>query len=201
MFRAFLAGQGAAAAVACVMILTVTKLVKVSVPFFYQYVLDTLGTGAMTAPAWLSAWIAGMVAGQVGPTAGVLVALYVVTKCVAQALQSGNDVMFSYAMQPCVRKAGRDTVLQLFDMPLSFHAQSNTGALTRSMERGIRAVTAVLSRIVLHLLPQAFELIIVAVIIGMRGGIDMAVVAVATVAAYAGFTIATVNTRTKVLQS
>ena len=58
-----------------------------------------------------------------------------------------------------------------------------------------------LSRIVLHLLPQAFELIIVAVIIGMRGGIDMAVVAVATVAAYAGFTIATVNTRTKVLQS
>ena len=119
----------------------------------------------------------------------------------AQALQSGNDVMFSYAMQPCVRKAGRDTVLQLFDMPLSFHAQSNTGALTRSMERGIRAVTAVLSRIVLHLLPQAFELIIVAVIIGVRGGIDMAVVAVATVAAYAGFTIATVNTRTKVLQS
>ncbi|MGB1592632.1 MAG: hypothetical protein ACPIOQ_07750, partial [Promethearchaeia archaeon] len=81
-----------------VAILTVTKLVKVSVPFFYQYVLDTLGTGAMTAPAWLSAWIAGMVAGQVGPTASVLVALYVVTKCVAQALQSGNDVMFSYAM-------------------------------------------------------------------------------------------------------
>jgi len=39
------------------MTLLITKLVKVSVPFFYQYVLDTLGTGAMSAPPWLSSGI------------------------------------------------------------------------------------------------------------------------------------------------
>jgi len=53
-------------------------------------------------------------------------------------------------------------------MPLAFHTASNTGALTRSMERGMRAVTAVLSRILLHIFPQMLELVMVASIIGVR---------------------------------
>ena len=90
--------------------------------------------------------------------------------------------------------------MQLFSMPLSFHTSSNTGALTRSMERGMRAVTAVLSRIVLHLFPQSVELAMVATIIGVRAGFDLAFVAVGTVGLYAAFTIAAVNTRTKYLE-
>ena len=89
---------------------------------------------------------------------------------------------------------------QLFNMPLSFHTAANTGALTRSMERGMRAVTAILSRILLHLFPQSVELLMVAVIVGMRAGVELAVVCVATVVVYGLFTVAAVNTRTKYLQ-
>lgn len=64
----------------------------------------------------------------------------------------------------------------------------------------MRAVTAVLSRILLHLFPQTIELVMVAAIIGARAGLELAVVAVATVLVYAGFTIAAVNTRTKYLE-
>ena len=64
----------------------------------------------------------------------------------------------------------------------------------------MRAVTAVLSRILLHLFPQSIELAMVAAIIGARAGVDLAVVAVATVVVYVGFTIAAVNTRTKYLE-
>ena len=50
----------------------------------------------------------------------------------------------------------------------------------------MRAVTAVLSRILLHLFPQSIELVMVAAIIGVRAGLDLAFVAVATVVAYSG---------------
>jgi hypothetical protein len=36
----------------CIMVLILTKVVKVAVPFLYQYVLDTLGSGGMSAPTW-----------------------------------------------------------------------------------------------------------------------------------------------------
>jgi hypothetical protein len=37
---------GGIAAVGCITVLISTKFVKVAVPFLYQYVLDTLGSGA-----------------------------------------------------------------------------------------------------------------------------------------------------------
>ena len=200
MFSAFLSGRGWVAAVACIAVMLFTKLVKISVPFFYQYVLDTLGTGAINAPAWVSSAIAGMAHGQVAPTALVLIALYTGTKIVSAFLQHTNDVVFSYTVQPSVRNAGRATVLELFNMPLSFHTAANTGALTRSMERGMRAITAVLSRILLHLFPQSVELLMVATIICMRAGFDLAVVSVATVVLYGWFTVVTVNVRTKFIE-
>lgn len=95
MFGVFLSGQGGvAAALGCISVLLATKLVKVSVPFFYQYVLDTLGTGAMSAPDWVASAIAGVASGQLGSTAMVLIVLYTVTKIVAQFMQSANDVVF-----------------------------------------------------------------------------------------------------------
>ena len=200
MFDSFLAGQGSLAAAGCTLVLLATKGVKVAVPFLYQYVLDTLGTGAIRAPTWVADVVAGVAGGNVATTAGALVLAYTVTKIIAQLLQSANDVVFSYAVQPSVRRAGRTTVLQLLNMPLSFHTESNTGALTRSMERGMRAVTAVLSRIVLHLFPQSVELVMVAAIIGLRAGPELAAVAVGTVVSYGAFTVAAVNLRTRYLE-
>ena len=76
------------------LVLLFTKVVKVSVPFLYQFVLDTLGTGGTSASQWLAQGISALApGGNFASTAGLIV-LYTVTKIVAQFLQSANDVVF-----------------------------------------------------------------------------------------------------------
>ena len=49
------------------------------------------------------------------------------------------------------------TFRHLHSMELRFHLSRQTGALSRTVERGTRAVGTLLSTSVLHVLPTVFE--------------------------------------------
>jgi len=114
---------------------------------------------------------------------------------VAQGLQSINDIIFSTAVQPAVRRAGEDALRGLLQQELAFHLGSNTGATTRIVDRGLRGVGAVLSRIVLQLMPQALELTLVASLIASSASASLALLTIGTVVVYTCFTVWAVRVR------
>ncbi|EKX42782.1 hypothetical protein GUITHDRAFT_87943 [Guillardia theta CCMP2712] len=202
MYKSFLKGSGKTAVVFCCAIVLFAKFVRVSTPFMYQYVLDTVSTGAVSVSPVFRSIFPFVDNGVLNVFQGsfFLIAVYTVSKIFAQFLQSANDVLFARTVQPAVRVFGREALASLYRMPLSFHTGSNTGALTRSMERGMRAIIAVLSRLLLHLVPQAIELLLVSAIVWWKAGPELALVCFATVAVYCAFTIQTVQQRAHYLE-
>ena len=206
--RASWADGGHVRILACLMLMVVTKLVKVMVPFVYKCIMDTVTSQSVHAPSFLTPWLPQVAAGPLHavapsillPTVMILVVVHACNKIAAQTLQALNQLVLDVAVQPAVRLQNTKALERLLSMELGFHLQSKTGALTRSLERGMRGTTAVLSRLALHLIPQALELVLVSAIIGLRAGWWLAAFAVANVALYSAFTFATVGVRAGFLE-
>jgi hypothetical protein len=135
-------------------------VVKVAAPLAYESVLNSLSTGSLQSHIFLKKF--GVNAATGTPLASGIVWLIVahgMIKIGAQSLQGMLDLSFNAAAQPAVRRIGTRTLGVLLSQELGFHLGMNTGATTRVVDRGMRGITAVLSRIVLQvgfLVPRGF---------------------------------------------
>jgi ATP-binding cassette subfamily B protein len=114
---------------------------------------------------------------------------------VAAAAPQVRDMLFTAVSQAAQRRAATEAFTHALGLSLDFHQTKRTGALSRTIERGARAVDFLLRVLVFNLAPTVLELALAAVVLAGAYDWRFAATAVVTVVIYGWLTFAISNWR------
>ncbi|HET7410082.1 MAG TPA: ABC transporter ATP-binding protein/permease [Paracoccaceae bacterium] len=158
--------------VVSVLLLVLAKGATLVIPFVYREAVDSLTPGE-----------AAVIAAPV-----MLVVAYGVTRFMGTALQQLRDLVFAEVGQHALRQLGLRVFAHVHRLSLGYHISRRTGALSRIVDRGIKAIDFLLRYLLFSIVPLALELVVVAVIFWLEFGVWYAIVLAATFAVYTAFT-------------
>ena len=161
-------------------------LAKVSVlitPFVYRDAVDAL------APEGEAALVAVPI---------LLVVAYGATRLFGTLFQQLRDLVFARVGQHALRQLGLRVFRHVHRLSLGYHISRKTGALSRVIDRGIKAIDFLLRYLLFSIVPLLFELGIVALIFLVEFGPAYLVVMLATIGAYVAFTFKVTEWRVKI---
>ena len=101
--------------------------------------------------------------------------------------------VYDFAAPPVIHLYFR----HLHNLDLTFHLNRQTGALSKTIDRGSRGISFVLSAIVFNVAPTLLELGLVCGILAHQCGPEYSAVALGTVGLYAAFTLGVTQWRTQ----
>lgn len=81
-----------------------------------------------------------------------------------------RNAVFARVAQHSIRKIAKNVFLHLHNLDLSFHLSRQTGALSKTIDRGSRGINFVLTAMVFNVVPTVFELVLVSSILGIKCG-------------------------------
>jgi len=173
------------------------KVLNVAVPFTFKYAVDHLNQAlppTATGEAYLNMASA--------PDTVLTVALtmlvgYGIARAGAAGFNELRNAVFAKVAQHSIRRIARNVFLHLHNLDLAFHLSRQTGALSKTIDRGSRGINFVLSAMVFNVVPTVFELALVSTILGIKCGAAFAGVSLGCVGVYAIFTLAVTQWRTK----
>ena len=108
-----------------------------------------------------------------------------------------RNAVFARVAQHSIRNIAQNVFLHLHKLDLSFHLNRQTGALSKTIDRGSRAISFVLSSLVFNVVPTILELAIVSAVLAVECGLEYTAVALLTVGLYSAFTFAFTEYRNK----
>lgn len=108
-----------------------------------------------------------------------------------------RNAVFARVASHSIRKIAVNTFMHLHKLDLSFHLNKQTGALSKTIDRGSRGINFVLNAMVFNIVPTIFELGLVSLILGAKCGIAYAGISMGCVGVYAAYTLAVTQWRTK----
>ncbi|XP_001605664.2 ATP-binding cassette sub-family B member 7, mitochondrial isoform X1 [Nasonia vitripennis] len=166
------------------------KVLNVCVPFLFKHAVDTFSVGTAgaalaTAPDTVATVGTAMLVG------------YGVARMGAFGFNELRNAVFAKVAQHSIRKIARNVFFHLHNLDLAFHLSKQTGALSKTIDRGSRGINFVLSAMVFNVVPTVFELALVSTILGMKCGPEYAAVALGCVGTYSVFTLGITQWRTK----
>ena len=135
--------------------------------------------------------------GAVPTVAGTMILAYGVTRIGATLFQELRNAIFASVAQTAIRRVARNVFTHLLNLDLSFHLARQTGGLTRAIDRGTKGISFLLTSMVFHIIPTAFEISLVCGILTYQYGPAFAAITAATMVSYSAFTILTTSWRTK----
>ena len=138
------------------------------------------GQGAAAAVGW------GFAAFAVG---------WALVRFLSAATPQLSDVVFAPVRAAAQRKTAAETFAHALSLSLDFHQTKRSGALSRTMDRGSRAVDFLLRILVFNLGPTAVELVLAAAVLGGKYDWRFGAVAVGVVLIYAAATFSMANWR------
>ena len=162
-------------------LMILAKLLNIQIPFFLKRIVDSL-----SLPDNLALTI---------PLAALLA--YGAARLGTSLLQELRDAIFARVGQRAGRRVAVGVYRHLFDLSLRYHLERRTGELGRSVERGTKAISFLLTTALFSMGPVLVELVLVLGILLKLYPWTWALTVFLTIAAYAGFTIWTTNWRTK----
>lgn len=173
--------------VAALLFLVVAKVATVSTPFFFKGAVDTL-------------------AGETPVDTGMLVALSAVSLVIGYGLvrfggnvfQQLRDAVFARVAQQALRRLALEAFEHIHALSLRYHLERQTGALSRIIERGVKAVEFVLRFLLFSIVPLILELAMVATIFFVQFDGTYFLVVLITIAIYIFFTFAITEWRVKI---
>ena len=173
--------------VAALLALVLAKGINVYVPFLLKRAVDSLAGvtpgGSLSGPLGIPAIALGMILAYAGARVG------------SQVFGELRDFVFAKVSQHAQRVIALGTFRHLHSLSLAFHLDRQTGGLSRIIERGTRGIQTVLTFILFNIVPTIIEVILVAIILFFAFGWSMALVTIATIAAYIVFTLALTDWR------
>ncbi|XP_068630900.1 iron-sulfur clusters transporter ABCB7, mitochondrial isoform X2 [Battus philenor] len=172
------------------------KVMNVSVPFLFKFAVDEVNKVA-TTPAGDALLGMATVPQALGTTAMSLLVGYGIARATAAGFNELRNAVFAKVAQHSIRRLACNVFTHLHNLDLSFHLGRQTGALSKTIDRGSRAINFVLSAMVFNIVPTIFELTLVSSILGLKGGLAFAGVAFSCVGVYGAFTLAVTQWRTK----
>jgi ATP-binding cassette subfamily B protein len=138
------------------------------------------GQGAAVAVGW------GFAAFAVG---------WALVRFLSSAAPQLSDVVFAPVRAAAQRATAAEAFAHALSLSLDFHQTKRSGALSRTMDRGSRAVDFLLRILAFNLVPTGLELILAAAVLGGKYDWRFAAVAVAVVVVYTVTTFALSNWR------
>ena len=108
-----------------------------------------------------------------------------------------RNAVFARVAQHSIRKIAQNVFRHLHNLDLSFHLNRQTGALSKTIDRGSRGISFVLTAMVFNIVPTALELSLVCGILAWKCGAPYAGLAFGTVLFYTVFTLAVTQWRTQ----
>ncbi|XP_050342808.1 iron-sulfur clusters transporter ABCB7, mitochondrial isoform X2 [Nymphalis io] len=172
------------------------KVMNVSVPFLFKFAVDEVNH-LTTSPAGDALLGMATVPQALGTSAFSLLVGYGIARATAAGFNELRNAVFAKVAQHSIRKLACNVFTHLHNLDLSFHLGRQTGALSKTIDRGSRAINFVLSAMVFNIVPTIFELTLVSMILGIKGGLAFAGVSVSCVLVYAAFTLGVTQWRTQ----
>lgn len=170
-----------------------SKLIGVTVPFFFKQAVDALmlassssGVAAATSKATRAATVA--------------IVLHGVTRLFASITHELRSVVFAKGGQRVGRSATATAFAHLHSLEVAFHAGSRTGAVTRVIDRGTRAIMTIFRAMVFSFFPSFFELVLVCTVLFTKFSAAYAAVTLLTFAAFTTWTLSINNTMSLIRQ-
>ncbi len=157
------------------------------------------GLGVL-APLVLGAAVNRLAAGQGAATAvGLGFAAFAIGWALVRFLSAASPLVSDVVFAPVRAAAQRATAAEAFahalSLSLDFHQTKRSGALSRTMDRGSRAVDFLLRILAFNLVPTGVELVLAAGVLGAKYDWRFAAVAVVVVVIYTAATFAMSNWR------
>ena len=168
--------------VIAMVLLVVSKVLTVLVPYAYKWAVDALEGGAGFAvgvPDWL----------KLAAVPAFLVIAYGVGRFLAFGFQQVRDAIFARVGQHAVRTLGYRTFEHLHRLSLRFHLERRTGGLSRIIERGVKGIEIIVRFTLLQTIPTILEFVLVAFVIAFQFGVIYLVTLVVMMVLYLWFTV------------
>ncbi|OCW57735.1 ABCB family ABC transporter ATP-binding protein/permease [Hoeflea olei] len=159
--------------------LLLSKIVLISVPYFFKWATDALN-GDATVASWIPAVIA---------TPVMLVIAYNVVRIVQWGFNQLRDALFARVGQHAVRQLAYKTFVHMHELSLRFHLERRTGGLSRVIERGTKGIETIVRFTILNTAPTLIEFALTAIIFGVAYGWSYVAVTAVTVWLYIWFTV------------
>lgn len=122
---------------------------------------------------------------------------YGLARFLGLAFAQVRDAVFAKVGVRAVRRSAGAILTHLHTLSLKFHLDRRTGALSRTIERGVVAIESLVSISLFNVVPTILEVILVGVILWNVFSGVFAAITVATVIIYVAFTIITTEWRMK----
>eukprot|EP00850_Spirogloea_muscicola_P001318 SM000005S17115 [mRNA] locus=s5:270748:275529:- [translate_table: standard] len=177
-----------------------SKVLNIQVPFFFKYVVDTLSASVGAAGATAAAASSHPLLWLAASSPPALLLGYGAARAGSAACNELRNAIFAKVAQGTIRQVAKKVFLHLHNLDLSYHLSRQTGALSRTIDRGTRGINFILSSMVFNVVPTVLEITLVAGILAWKFGSPFALITSATVAAYTAFTLVVTQWRTKFRQ-
>ena len=99
-----------------------------------------------------------------------------------------RDAIFQPISEEAQRRAGTRVFTHVHSLSVRFHQSKRTGAVYRTIERGVRAIDFLLRFLAFNIAPTVIELLLAAGVLGFKYGWQFSLIAGATVFIYAWIT-------------
>jgi ATP-binding cassette subfamily B (MDR/TAP) protein 7 len=165
------------------------KAVTIQVPYIFKNLVDSIPVDAAAA-GLTTATATGV------PIVAILLG-YGMSRAAAVGFNEYRNAVFAHVAQDAIRKVGRSVFDHVHKLDLNFHLSKSTGQVSRVLDRGNRSISFVLNAMVFNALPTAIEVGLVTTLVGYQFGSAHAVVILATITAYTGYTIGITQWRTQ----
>lgn len=108
-----------------------------------------------------------------------------------------RNSIFAKVASESIRRVAVNVFSHLHQLDLQYHLNRQTGALSRSIDRGSRGINFVLTSLVFNVVPTIFEVALVSSLLYYKCGGQFALVTLGCIGSYAAFTFAFTRWRTK----
>ncbi|XP_073300950.1 ABC transporter B family member 25, mitochondrial [Primulina huaijiensis] len=173
------------------------KVINVQVPFLFKLAVDWLTTATGNASALTEFTVANSSAVALFVTPVAVLIGYGIARSGAAAFNELRTAIFSKVALRTIRQVSRKVFSHLHELDLRYHLSRETGALSRIIDRGSRAINFILSSMVFNVVPTILEISMVSGILAYKLGAPFAWITSLSVAAYVIFTFTVTQWRTK----
>ncbi|MEM1275502.1 MAG: ABC transporter ATP-binding protein/permease [Pseudomonadota bacterium] len=166
--------------VSALSLLVLAKAATLSMPYAFRGAVD------------------GLTAAQAVAVPLFLVLAYGIARLMGTVLQQLRDYVFAPVSQHALRQLALRTFRHVHQLSLGYHISRKTGALSRIIDRGVKAIDFLLRFLIFNIVPLLLELSIVAVIFWIEFGWPYAAVLAGAILVYVVFTFRVTEWRVKI---
>ena len=166
------------------MLMVMAKLANIGVPLLLKELVDAMQVKPGNPAAVL-----------VVPM-GLIVAYGLLRFCTSLFTEL-RELVFAKATEGAARSIALETFAHLHSLSLRFHLERQTGGMTRDIERGTRAVHALISFSLYSILPTLIEVSIVLGILAYRFDMGFVWITLVALLAYITFSVSVTEWRTR----